>query len=66
MGSKGQHPGWAHFLAMLLKRFGGDQRLALMAYNAGPSAIASGYRPHMAEVYAQTVLHDAYSQGAGV
>lgn len=53
--------GGAHFIAMLLKQFGGNQRLALMAYNAGPGAIASGFRPPMAVAYAQTVLRDAYS-----
>jgi soluble lytic murein transglycosylase-like protein len=48
--------GGAKYLAWLLRQFHGDQRLALMAYNAGPNAIASGLRPVGAVDYAQRVL----------
>ncbi|GEM_PF-3827822 len=48
--------GAAKYLAYLLHQFHGDQRLAVMAYNAGPTAIAHGYRPLAAVTYAQEVL----------
>ncbi len=48
--------GAAKYLAYLLHQFHGDQRLAVMAYNAGPTAIARGYRPLAAVTYAQEVL----------
>lgn len=48
--------GGAHFLAMLLKQFHDNTRLALMAYNAGPTWIAQGGRPYAAVLYAQKVL----------
>lgn len=48
--------GGIRYLSSLLKRFHGNKRLAVMAYNAGPSAIAQGYRPQAAVQYAQKVL----------
>ncbi|MBU2783688.1 lytic transglycosylase domain-containing protein [Acidithiobacillus caldus] len=48
--------GGARYLAHLLNRFHGNVRRALMAYNAGPSCIAQGYRPQAAVQYAQRVL----------
>jgi len=53
--------GAAKYLSYLLHQFHGNQRLAVMAYNAGPSAIAHGYRPQAAVAYAQEVLHLADS-----
>ena len=53
--------GGARFLAMLLREFGGNARLALMAYNAGPTWIAQGGRPEQAAVYAKEVLAYAYA-----
>lgn len=48
--------GGARFLHELLKQFHGNVRLALMAYNAGPTLIARGGRPAMAVRYAYKVL----------
>lgn len=48
--------GGAKFLATLLKTFHGRLRLALMAYNAGPTTISSGYRPIQSVVYARRVV----------
>ncbi|MFA7655734.1 transglycosylase SLT domain-containing protein [Acidithiobacillus thiooxidans] len=48
--------GGARFLHDLLKQFHGNVRLALMAYNAGPTLIARGGRPAMAVRYAYKVL----------
>lgn len=53
--------GGARFLAMLLHQFGGNVRLALMAYNAGPTWIAQGGRPQQAVMYARKVMRDAYA-----
>ncbi|MCL4526622.1 MAG: transglycosylase SLT domain-containing protein [Gammaproteobacteria bacterium] len=53
--------GGARFLAMLLREFGGNVRLALMAYNAGPTWIAQGGRPEQAVAYAKEVLAYAYA-----
>ncbi|MBU2774290.1 transglycosylase SLT domain-containing protein [Acidithiobacillus ferrooxidans] len=53
--------GGARFLAMLLREFGGNVRLALMAYNAGPTWIAQGGRPEQAVAYAREVLAYAYA-----
>ena len=50
--------GGARFLAMLLHEFH-NTRLALMAYNAGPTWIAQGGRPEQAVVYAAKVLRYA-------
>ncbi|MDA8154448.1 MAG: lytic transglycosylase domain-containing protein [Acidithiobacillus sp.] len=51
--------GGARYLASLLRRFGGHRRLALIAYNAGPSAVAGGARPECAVLYADAVLRYA-------
>ena len=51
--------GGARYLAGLLKRFGGDERLALAGYNAGPGAVEKyGGIPPYAETrnYVDTVL----------
>lgn len=48
--------GGARFLAMLLKQFHNNTRLALMAYNAGPAWIAAGGRPQAAAWYANKVM----------
>ena len=53
--------GGARFLAMLLREFGGNVRLALMAYNAGPTWIAQGGRPEQAVAYAREVIAYAYA-----
>lgn len=50
--------GGARYLAEMLHRFH-NVRLALMAYNAGPTFIAQGGRPWAAVAYAQEVLRDA-------
>jgi soluble lytic murein transglycosylase-like protein len=50
--------GGAQYLAMLLHQFHGNVRLALMAYNAGPTWIAQGGRPLAAVAYAQKVIRD--------
>lgn len=51
--------GGARYLAMMLRQFHGDVRLALMAYNAGPTWIANGGRPMAAVRYAKKVMRDA-------
>ncbi|MDD2749149.1 MAG: transglycosylase SLT domain-containing protein [Acidithiobacillus sp.] len=48
--------GGARFISMLMQRFHGNTRLALMAYNAGPTLIGSGGRPAIAVYYAQKVM----------
>jgi soluble lytic murein transglycosylase-like protein len=54
----------AHYLREQLDRFGGDERLALAAYNAGPGAVAKyGGVPPYGETqnYVKTVLANAAS-----
>lgn len=60
--------GGALYLAQMLKSFGGDERLATAAYNAGPGAVQKyGDVPPYAEtqVYVQRVatLRDRYRKG---
>ena len=51
--------GGARYLARLIRRFGGNRRLALIAYNAGPTSVAMGERPAGAVRYANAVLRYA-------
>lgn len=51
--------GGTRYLARLLREFHGHVRLALMAYNAGPTLVSQGYRPRAAVVYAMEVMRDA-------
>jgi soluble lytic murein transglycosylase-like protein len=51
--------GGAQYLASLIRQFGGSKRLALIAYNAGPGAVAGGARPECAVLYADAVLRYA-------
>jgi soluble lytic murein transglycosylase-like protein len=51
--------GGARYLATMLHQFHGNVHLALMAYNAGPTTIANGWRPLAAVAYAQAVIRDA-------
>lgn len=48
--------GGARFLHRLLRRFHGNVREALVAYNAGPTITAEGRAPDMAWGYARAVL----------
>jgi soluble lytic murein transglycosylase-like protein len=56
--------GGARYLADMLRQFHGDVRMALMAYNAGPSAITHGWHPYAAVAYAKEVMRDE-KRGAG-
>ncbi|WP_051984809.1 transglycosylase SLT domain-containing protein [Acidithiobacillus ferrivorans] len=51
--------GGAQYLASLIRQFSGSKRLALIAYNAGPGAVAGGARPECAVLYADAVLRYA-------
>ncbi|MHB1641184.1 MAG: transglycosylase SLT domain-containing protein [Acidithiobacillus sp.] len=51
--------GGARYLAAMLHQFHDNVRLALMAYNAGPTFIAQGGRPFAAVAYANEVMRDA-------
>ena len=53
--------GGARYLAMMLRQFDGNVRLALMAYNAGPASIAQGRPPWAAVAYAREVMRDAHA-----
>ncbi len=60
--------GGARYLRQQLDRFGGDERLALAAYNAGPGAVARhGGVPPYAETqqYVERVLGYAATERAG-
>lgn len=48
--------GGAKFLHQLLRLFHGNTRLALEAYNAGPTLVANGGQPYAAIQYAQRVI----------
>jgi soluble lytic murein transglycosylase-like protein len=48
--------GGARYLSALIRRFHGDVRLALVAYNAGPTRVQAGEAPRSALRYAHTVL----------
>lgn len=54
----------AKYLAELERRFGGDTRRALAAYNCGPSAVARGRVPAASWTYADRVLAAAERGGA--
>jgi soluble lytic murein transglycosylase-like protein len=51
--------GGAQYLASLIRQFGGSKRLALIAYNAGPTLVATGGRPAESVRYAAAVLRYA-------
>lgn len=53
--------GGAKYLAYLLHVFHNNERLALIAYNAGPTLVAQGGRPESAVLYAQKVLRYAHA-----
>ncbi len=48
--------GGTRYLARLLREFHDHVRLALMAYNAGPTLVAQGFRPLAAVAYAKEVM----------
>jgi soluble lytic murein transglycosylase-like protein len=56
------------YLAAMLRQFGGNQALAVAAYNCGPSCAASGKLPAETRAYVAAVLPASgsagYSQGA--
>lgn len=48
--------GGTKYISQLLKKYGGDVRKALWAYNAGPGRVAQNYMPDEAKKYISRVL----------
>lgn len=56
--------GGVRFLRRMLNRFHGNTRLALLAYNEGPTAVAEGTRYMQAVAYAEKVVR-VWKGGSG-